>query len=90
MRLLSIIEVSKLIHCKPQTIKNRLSLGLPLPPSFRLGGKRLWKEVEVHNWIDSLPRTGEVSAVSPSAVSEIADQPASRRGRPRNEKRRMA
>lgn len=86
MRILTITEVSRLLQYSEQTVKNRLSRRLPLPPSFRVGKKRLWVESEVHEWIASLPRDCPMEAaltgdIRPAERIETAVK--RRRGRPR-------
>lgn len=51
MILLGIEEVCRSLKITTQTGRNRLSQGLPMPPSFRIGRRRLFIESEIEKWI---------------------------------------
>lgn len=48
---MTLAEVSQLLKISEQTARNRLSLGLPMPPSFRVGRRRLFLRSEVELWL---------------------------------------
>jgi predicted DNA-binding transcriptional regulator AlpA len=51
MNTLSLNQVCELLKITVQTGRNRISTGKPMPPSFRIGRRRLFVESEVINWI---------------------------------------
>ena len=44
------MEVSQILRISEHTARNRLSMGLPMPPSFRVGRRRLFLKQEVERW----------------------------------------
>lgn len=69
LHYLGVEQLALLLGITPATVRNRLSLGAPMPPVHRPPGCRriLFKFVEVETWIE-----GGVNA----------SKPAQRRGRP--------
>jgi len=53
-KLLSIEDLARELHMKPGTIRNRLSRGAPLPPSIRVGRRRLFPAAELEKWLSSM------------------------------------
>lgn len=51
MNVLGLEEVCKTLKITIQTGRNRLSKGLPMPPSFRIGRRRLFIESEIEKWL---------------------------------------
>lgn len=51
MDTMTLDDVSKLLHITLDTARNRLSLGHPMPPSFRVGRRRLFLRSEVESWL---------------------------------------
>jgi hypothetical protein len=51
METMSLDEISNLLKISKGTARNRLSLGLPMPPSFRVGRRRLFLVTEVQKWL---------------------------------------
>ena len=47
----TISELSALIHMEEGTIRNRLCRGDPMPPSIRIGRKRLFPSNQFHQWM---------------------------------------
>ena len=49
---MTLMEVSQILRISEHTARNRLSMGLPMPPSFRVGRRRLFlkQEVERGGW----------------------------------------
>jgi predicted DNA-binding transcriptional regulator AlpA len=48
---ITLTEVSQILKISEHTARNRLSLGLPMPPSFRVGRRRLFLKQEVERWL---------------------------------------
>jgi len=51
-KLLDRVALAKWLEVSPQTISNRMSSGGDLPPSFKSGNLRRWREQDVLQWID--------------------------------------
>ncbi len=51
METMNLDEVSKVLKISKGTARNRLSLGLPMPPSFKVGRNRLFLTVEFNVWM---------------------------------------
>jgi hypothetical protein len=51
VNILTLEEVCCLLKITHQTGRNRLSLGLPMPPNFRVGRRRLFIASDVIVWI---------------------------------------
>lgn len=73
MQTLDLEEVSKLLKISAATGRNRLFLGLPMPPSFRVGRRRLFLATEVERWLLDKAERQQAAATKPMP----------RRGRPR-------
>ena len=56
VRLIGIGELAELLSCKPQTIRNKLSLGIFAIPTYKLLGRLKWKLSEVENYLNGLRR----------------------------------
>lgn len=52
MNILTLEEVCCLLKITHQTGRNRLSLGLPMPPNFKVGRRRLFIAQTVDTWIN--------------------------------------
>lgn len=50
-KYLSIEQVAERMHIEPGTARNRLSRGHPMPPSCKVGRRRLFPEVEFDKWL---------------------------------------
>lgn len=50
-KLLTIEEVSQRLHIAPGTARNRLNKGEPMPPSIRVGRRRLFPESDFDVWL---------------------------------------
>lgn len=48
---LTIEEVSKRLHINVGTARNRLSRGDPMPPSCKIGRRRLFPSKELEKWL---------------------------------------
>lgn len=51
MDTMTLAEVSQVLKISEHTARNRLSLGLPMPLSFRVGRRRLFLRSEVELWL---------------------------------------
>ena len=54
--MIGIGELAILLSCKPQTIRNKLSLGIFAIPTYKLLGRLKWKLSEVENYLNGLRR----------------------------------
>ena len=55
-RLMDIKKLAEILAIKPQTIRNKLSRGKLEIPTFKVGGKLVWKEADVLSYINNLKR----------------------------------
>jgi len=85
---ITIDQLAPIIHMSQQTIRNRISRGLPMPPSGVLPGgkKRLWRKHEVLDWMEKSMSSlsGKADLVSDFYTKNDAWKPV-RRGRPKKE-----
>ena len=51
MDVLTLNDVCEILKITPQTGRNRLSMGMPMPPNFRVGRRRLFVATDVIDWI---------------------------------------
>ena len=51
METMNLDEVSKVLKITKATARNRLSQGLPMPPSFKVGRSRLFLTTEFNLWM---------------------------------------
>jgi len=51
METMTIKEVCAVLKITPAAARNRLSQHLPMPPSFKIGKRRLFLVSEFNNWI---------------------------------------
>ena len=54
--LIGIKELSQILGCKEQTIRNKLSLGIFPIPTYKVIGRLKWKSLEVENYLSKLKR----------------------------------
>ncbi|AFT86024.1 hypothetical protein LMG9964_02198 [Paraburkholderia phenoliruptrix] len=52
-RFYTLEEIARELHIAPATARNRLTLGLPMPPSIRVGRRRLFPVDAYEKWIAS-------------------------------------
>jgi hypothetical protein len=52
-RFYTLEEIASELHIAPATARNRLTLGLPMPPSIRVGRRRLFPVDAYEKWIAS-------------------------------------
>lgn len=74
MDTLTLSEISKMLRISDHTARNRLSMGMPMPPSFRVGKRRLFIKTEVEVWLDA-QKTGALPPVP--AMQTAAENPIS-------------
>ena len=77
METLDIWQISRVLRVSVKTVRNRLSVGLPMPPSFVVGRQRLFLQDQVEAWLRSQP--GAVLDLDPQSMSSVRRRP----GRPR-------
>jgi K+/H+ antiporter YhaU regulatory subunit KhtT len=61
METMNLKQVSQVLKISEATARNRLSLGLPMPPSFKIGRHRLFLTLAFKQWIQeqaNLQKTG--------------------------------
>jgi excisionase family DNA binding protein len=66
-KLLTITELSDVLHMDVGTIRNRLSKGEPMPPSIKVGRRRLFPASELEKWLMTKLVSNDVSAESSNA-----------------------
>jgi predicted DNA-binding transcriptional regulator AlpA len=62
METMTLEDVCKILKITKATARNRLSQGLPMPPSFKVGRNRLFLKEEIHLWIAQQAKPKEVSS----------------------------
>lgn len=50
---LTVEEISERLHMSVGTARNRLSKGEPMPPSIKIGRRRLFPSIELEKWLMS-------------------------------------
>lgn len=70
--LYTIHELATALHLQPATIRNRLYRGEDMPPSIRVGRRRLFPEAQLEAWLQA----HEVGRCSSAATdsAEFADR----------------
>ena len=63
---MTLMEVSQILRISEHTARNRLSMGLPMPPSFRVGRRRLFLKQEVERWLAEQAPSTLVDSQRPS------------------------
>lgn len=78
MKFYTLEEISNELHISPGTARNRLALGKDMPPSIRVGRRRLFPVSEFEKWINLIigPIQEELQATIHNSHKK--------RGRPRN------
>lgn len=79
MDTLDVKQIAAVLRITPKTAQNRLSAGLPMPPSFLVGRQRLFLRDQVEAWLRGQP--GAVLGVDVMSTSLVSRRP----GRPRNQ-----
>lgn len=59
METMNLDEVSKVLKITKATARNRISLGLPMPPSFKVGRHRLFPKAEFELWLAQQSETNK-------------------------------
>lgn len=78
MKFYTLEEISNELHISPGTARNRLALGKDMPPSIRVGRRRLFPISEFEKWVTLIiaPIQDELHAT--------VNNHHKKRGRPRN------
>ena len=58
-RLIGVRELASMLSISPKSVRNRLSLGTFEIPARKLGGRVLFLQSEIHEFMKSLPQMGE-------------------------------
>jgi hypothetical protein len=70
IEVLTLDEVCEsVLRISAQTGRNRLSRGLPMPPSFRVGRRRLFLVTDVDQWLQNTAHLAETSNVPDESVA---------------------
>lgn len=73
MRFYTLEEIARELHIAPATARNRLTLGQPMPPSIRIGRRRLFPVDEFERWIASQMTRSEAGEMSPAEPPPLPD-----------------
>lgn len=82
---LTVEEMAELLRVQESAIRNRLSRNDPtLPPSARIGGRRLFPVLAYEKWVQALLAQSPADPMQTSQMTSISEP---RRGRPRQKSR---
>jgi hypothetical protein len=83
---MGVSEVAAALRVTEKTIKNRMAAGLPMPPSFVVGRKRLFLPDQFAAWLRSQPGAVlEGHSGAPAAPTPLPNRRPRRPGRPRQD-----
>jgi len=51
--LMTVKEIAEIVGWNPRTVSNRVSSGADMPPSIKVGNKRLFDKDAVYSWLRS-------------------------------------
>lgn len=77
MNTLDLCQIAQVLRISVKTARNRLTAGLPMPPSFVVGRQRLFLQDQVDEWLRQQP--GALLEQRPDLRPPLPP----RRGRPR-------
>jgi hypothetical protein len=77
MNTLDLCQIAQVLRISVKTARNRLTAGLPMPPSFVVGRQRLFLQDQVDEWLRQQP--GALLEQRPDLCPPVPP----RRGRPR-------
>lgn len=77
-RFYTLEEIARELHIAPATARNRLTLGQPMPPSIRVGRRRLFPVDEFERWIASQMRRADAGETSSAEAPLLPDVSLSR------------
>ena len=60
-KYLTIEDLSKRLHIEIGSVRNRLYRGDPMPPSLKIGRRRLFPEDEFQVWMDSFLKSDDTA-----------------------------
>ena len=77
---MTISEISKMLRISDHTARNRLCMGMPMPPSFRVGKRRLFMKTEVEMWLEaqktgSLPQAPAMQKAGADPIAAVLGGP---------------
>ncbi|WP_395065409.1 helix-turn-helix domain-containing protein [Paraburkholderia silvatlantica] len=70
-RFYTLEEIARELHIAPATARNRLTQGQPMPPSIRIGRRRLFPVDEFERWIASEMTRSDVGETSPTEAPPL-------------------
>ncbi|WP_268167441.1 helix-turn-helix domain-containing protein [Roseateles hydrophilus] len=70
MDTMTISDVAKLLHITEESARNRISAGQAMPPSFRVGRRRLFMREHVEQWLTArIGHPGALAGVGAAGAS---------------------
>lgn len=72
-RFYTLEEIARELHIAPATARNRLTLGQPMPPSIRIGRRRLFPVDEFERWIASQMTRSDSEETSSTEALPLPD-----------------
>jgi hypothetical protein len=95
--VLTVEDIAAVLKVSPGGLRNRISRGLDVPPSFRAGRRRLFLAASFDQWLLDQASVSDPYAVAASNASELRSNqrttgspPMPNRGRPRQGWSRLA
>lgn len=67
-KLLTVTELADVLHMDVGTIRNRLSRGDSMPPSIKVGKRRLFPANELNKWITSKIVSNDETSLQPNKL----------------------
>ena len=72
METMNLEDVCTLLKIDVSTGRNRLSSGAPMPPSFRVGRRRLFLKDEVEIWLREQPKSSGLIFVRTKSKNKLS------------------
>ncbi|MDR5645370.1 helix-turn-helix transcriptional regulator [Burkholderia cenocepacia] len=72
-RFYTLEEIARELHIAPATARNRLTLGQPMPPSIRIGRRRLFPVDEFDSWIASQMTRSDAGEGTPTEAPPLPE-----------------
>ncbi|SMG61275.1 helix-turn-helix transcriptional regulator [Paraburkholderia susongensis] len=70
-RFYTLEEIARELHIAAATARNRLTLGQPMPPSIRIGRRRLFPVDEFERWIASQMMRSDAGETLPAEEPSV-------------------
>ena len=77
-RLVTINELAQALRLTPGTIRNKLARGADLPPSIRVGRRRLFSQEQIDAWLKSREVLNAPTSIARDSAQRkfgVADRP---------------